>query len=860
MKYNEEGSIWRKWDLHLHSISTHMNNSYKSTTIEEFVKKIQDEELSAIGLTNYFNFTDDDYTLKSALEEVGITVFLNLEIRLSYQNKEDDCCDIHIIFDSIVKKTDIDNFLTQLKVNVEGTDILAKNLSSAGDFTQATVEFDKLIEVLEEESLGLRGKYMIGFLSRGKGNGRTSSNYEKIAKHSHFLIHSTDRVENIEEDRAFWFKNNKPLLQSSDAHSLNQIGTKYSWIKADLTFDGLKQILYEPYERIAIQERNPNDSKTERLIIDHVAYTNPDGGNEEIKLNSNLNSIIGSRGSGKSTLLKNIAKSIDPEEFSERDKKSPYDLTNFKVIWKDGQVNGGEVESSKSVFYIPQNYLSALAYDDGERSSERDTFLTQLLKKNERFANAIQSFDNFVSKNKIHIEELIQKLLNNRDIIRENTTLLKKQGSRVEIEQEKKQKQQQLKKYKVGEISESDIKKYSDAQNEISVIKKSINILEQDKDILNSLNESGANIFISDQEFNLLSQDRQKLIQQELKKRSKTNLKQLIDDELSNIDNQIKKFNKSLLDNEKVTKELGEQIKKSKALDDLTKEISSLDKSLDTIKGLTEQLHKAKKEEVNTIDLLVRAYDEFEKQQYITYETIKFDEKFSFLSVRIVAKYNTLDLKRFVEKYINTRDTSQTIKKEHDITGLFSDMPKKLAPDTVKKIIIGLLDNQIIPKVDVKEDASIVLSQLLKNRFEIDYLNSVKTKDGVTHFKDMTGGQKAIALLELIFRFDDENYPILIDQPEDDLDVSGVASDLVDFILAEKQDRQIIIVSHNASLVICADTENVIVSNMKIKSGKKLSFKYTTGSIENPDRRKDIVSVLEGGELALRKRMKKLFV
>ena len=860
MKYNEEGSIWRKWDLHLHSISTHMNNSYKSTTIEEFVKKIQDEELSAIGLTNYFNFTDDDYTLKSALEEVGITVFLNLEIRLSYQNKEDDCCDIHIIFDSIVKKTDIDNFLTQLKVNVEGIDILAKNLSSAGNFTQATVEFDKLIEVLEEESLGLREKYMIGFLSRGKGNGRTSSNYEKIAKHSHFLIHSTDRVENIEEDRAFWFKNNKPLLQSSDAHSLNQIGTKYSWIKADLTFDGLKQILYEPYERIAIQERNPNDSKTERLIIDHVAYTSPDGGNEEIKLNSNLNSIIGSRGSGKSTLLKNIAKSIDPEEFSERDKKSPYDLTNFKVIWKDGQVNGGEVESSKSVFYIPQNYLSALAYDDGERSSERDAFLTQLLKKNERFANAIQSFDNFVSKNKIHIEGLIQKLLNNRDIIRENTTLLKKQGSKVEIEQEKKQKQQQLKKYKVGEISESDIKKYSDSQTAISAIKKSINILEQDKNILNSLNESGANIFISDQEFSLLSPDRQKLIQQELKKRSKTNLKQLIDDELSNIDNQIKKFNKSLLDNEKVTKELGEQIKKSKALDDLTKEISSLDKSLDTIKGLTEQLDKAKKEEVDTIDLLVRAYDEFERQQYITYETIKFDEKFSFLSVRIVAKYNTLDLKRFVEKYINTRDTSQTIKKEHDITGLFSDMPKKLAPDTVKKIIIGLLDNQIIPKVDVKEDTSIVLSQLLKNRFEIDYLNSVKTKDGVTHFKDMTGGQKAIALLELIFRFDDENYPILIDQPEDDLDVSGVASDLVDFILAEKQDRQIIIVSHNASLVICADTENVIVSNMNIKSGKKLSFKYTTGSIENPDRRKDIVSVLEGGELALRKRMNKLFV
>ncbi|MDO4712473.1 MAG: hypothetical protein Q4B05_01020 [Candidatus Saccharibacteria bacterium] len=860
MSNSERGSVWRKWDLHIHSPATHMRNGYGSTTHDQFIKKLQEKELSAIGLTNYFNFTDDDFTLKSALEKAGIAVFLNLEIRLSYQNKEDDCCDLHIIFDPEVSRTDMEDFLTQLKVNVNGNEKLAKNLSSGHDFIKATVELDDLRKVLNEESLGLKNKYMIGFLSRGKGSGRTSSNYEKIAKHSHFLIHSSDKIANIEEDRAYWLGENKPLLQSSDAHDINQIGEKYSWIKADLAFDGLRQVLYEPDERIAIQERNPNDSKTERLMIDCVAYVNHDGSNEKIKLNSNLNSIIGSRGSGKSTLLKNIAKTIDPEEFSERDKKSPYDLANFEVTWKDGQVNGGRAESPKSIFYIPQNYLSALAYDDGERSDERDAFLTQLLKKNECFANAIQSFDSFVSKNKVHIEELIQKLLDNRDTIRENTSLLKKQGSKAEIEQEKEQKQQQLKKYKVGEISESDIKKYSASQTAISAIKKSINVLSQDKDILGSLHKSGANIFISDQEFSLLSQDRQELIQQELKKRSKASLRQLIHKELSAIDNQIKKLSKNLLDNEKISKELGEQIKKSKALDDLTKEISSLDKSLSAVKLLTEQLDKAKEEEVTTIDLLVKAYDEFENQQSIAYKTIKFDEKFSFLSVRIVARYNTLDLKRFVERYINTRDTSQAIKKESDIMNLFSDRPEKLGSNTVRKIITGLLNNQIIPKVDAKKDISIVLSQLLKNRFEIDYLNSVRTKDGITHFKDMTGGQKAIALLELIFRLDDEKYPILIDQPEDDLDVSGVANDLVDFILTEKKDRQIIIVSHNASLVICADTENVIVSNMKIESGNRLSFKYATGSIENLDRRKDIINVLEGGEPALRKRMEKLSI
>ncbi|TWP23190.1 hypothetical protein EUA66_01860 [TM7 phylum sp. oral taxon 349] len=859
MSNSERGSMWRKWDMHIHSLTTHMRNEYNSTTRDQFVKKLQEKELGAVGLTNYFNFTDDDFILKSDLEKAGIVVFLNLEIRLSYQNKEDDCCDLHIIFDPTVNKTDMENFLTQLKVNVDGNEKLAKNLSSNADFTKATVELDDLRKVLNEESLGLKNKYMIGFLSRGKGNGRTSSNYEKIARHSHFLIHSSDEVTNIEEDRNFWLGEDKPLLQSSDAHGIDQIGEKYSWIKSDLTFEGLKQILYEPKERVLIQERNPSDSKAERLIIDHISYTNPDGNKVTVKLNNGLNSIIGARGSGKSTLLKNIARTIDSDEFKARDRKYPYDLTDFEVSWKDGQVNGGKTESPKSIFYIPQNYLSALAYDDGERSGERDSFLTQLLKKNERFANAIQSFDSFVSKNRIRIEELIQKLLDNREVIRENTLLLKKLGSKVEIEQDKKKKKQELKKFKGTGISDDDIKNYSQAQSIVTTRKKSINTLTQDQEILSSISKSGANVYISDQEFNLLSLNRQELIQKELKRQSKESLKRLIDKELLSISEQIKTLEKEIADNEKVVKNLGEKIRKSKALDDLTKEIGSLDKSLDNIKSLSEQLSKVEAEQANTVNALVKAYEEFEKQQAIIYKTIKFDEKFSFLKVQIIARYNTSDLKSFVERYINTRDTDQSIKKEQDIAELIGGSPKKLSAQTVKKMIIGLIDGQIVPKVEAR-DISIVLAQLMKNRFEIDYLNSVKTKNGLTHFKDMTGGQKAIALLELIFRFDDEKYPILIDQPEDDLDVSGVANDLVDFILAEKQERQIIIVSHNASLVICSDTENIVVSDVKVIQSKKLAFNYRTGAIENLDRRKDIINVLEGGGPALRKRMKKLSI
>lgn len=84
-----------------------------------------------------------------------------------------------------------------------------------------------------------------------------------------------------------------------------------------------------------------------------------------------------------------------------------------------------------------------------------------------------------------------------------------------------------------------------------------------------------------------------------------------------------------------------------------------------------------------------------------------------------------------------------------------------------------------------------------------------------------------------------------IDQPEDDLDVGGVATDLVDFIKSEKRDRQIIIVSHNANIVVCADTEEVIISiNTKIGDAQ-YDFSYDNEAIKNPKVREDIIQILE---------------
>ena len=119
----QRGSEFRKWDLHIHSPYTVLNNQFDklsdgSPDVEKFIQKIRDEGISAVGLTNYFNFNDDDFKLKERLNKEGIATFLNLEVRLSNINKSDELFDYHVVFDSEVQDDIVKNLLGHLKANI----------------------------------------------------------------------------------------------------------------------------------------------------------------------------------------------------------------------------------------------------------------------------------------------------------------------------------------------------------------------------------------------------------------------------------------------------------------------------------------------------------------------------------------------------------------------------------------------------------------------------------------------------------------------------------------------------------------------------------------------------------------------
>ena len=89
------------------------------------------------------------------------------------------------------------------------------------------------------------------------------------------------------------------------------------------------------------------------------------------------------------------------------------------------------------------------------------------------------------------------------------------------------------------------------------------------------------------------------------------------------------------------------------------------------------------------------------------------------------------------------------------------------------------------------------LERLFSDWFYVHYI----VKSGNDTINNMSPGKKALVLLELIVNMDSSNCPLLIDQPEDDLDNRSVYNELVQYLRKKKHERQIIVVTHNANVL-----------------------------------------------------------
>lgn len=128
--------------------------------------------------------------------------------------------------------------------------------------------------------------------------------------------------------------------------------------------------------------------------------------------------------------------------------------------------------------------------------------------------------------------------------------------------------------------------------------------------------------------------------------------------------------------------------------------------------------------------------------------------------------------------------------------------------------------------------------------------------------EQLSPGTRGIVLLLLYLAIDrDDDRPLIIDQPEENLDPKSIFDELVVLFRRAKQRRQIIIVTHNANLVVNTDADQVIVAKCgPHRSGNLPEITYTSGGLENGDIRRLVCEILEGGEAAFRERARRLRV
>lgn len=133
--------------------------------------------------------------------------------------------------------------------------------------------------------------------------------------------------------------------------------------------------------------------------------------------------------------------------------------------------------------------------------------------------------------------------------------------------------------------------------------------------------------------------------------------------------------------------------------------------------------------------------------------------------------------------------------------------------------------------------------------------------DGVD-IRKLSPGTRGIVLLLLYLALDDaDDRPLIIDQPEENLDPKSVFDELVSLFVTAKSKRQVIMVTHNANLVINTDADQIIIASASTSaSGGLPSFTYTAGGLEDDEVRKTVCDILEGGEKAYRERARRLRV
>lgn len=914
-------------------------NPDDKTDFDKYVKNLfstaVEKGVCAIGITDYFSVDGyakirndylrqpekmerlfEDEKLRNRIMEIA--VFPNIELRLSNilairkgEECRDEFIDYHVIFSDEVDPAEIErNFLGTLKfqtadpaqtlllnkANVEafGKEITEQNGSHYGYYRtgleRLAIDSADIIEALRS-CASFSNKYIIALpvdeaLPNAQWNGRGYALRRAITRQAHIFFSSSEKTREWASGGRGWseeeFGAPRPCIVASDAHDFDRLFEpdcgKYCWIKADPTFEGLLQILCEPDDRVAIQKDRPN-SLDPHKSIESLRFGDQRFQDEPVVFSDSLTCIIGGRSTGKSMLLRNLAWAIAPEYAAKQERRCGSNMFEpaggIEVTWRDHVPS-----EQRKIIYLPQTFLNRTV-DNPESEDGTSGLIGEILMQDDAVSKSFRILESERNRIRTQTNTCIEDYFRTkRDFDGLRQAIVENGGCKLfetaiqELENES------------SELAESasatkeELEKYRCLTEQKTQIEAKIAELESDSSAITSatlpmLPEpqfQGMNLSLA--------------------------LSPSTADALRNIMDSLGTALSGLWENEArhLVGDLSARRKK------LTEELESIESSLCTLKPKVEQsvqlskimtrlsderrhlLEAREREEglqklQSELDRLRRIILSSRSQYLDAYSaycksiedlTGSFSSSLSFSAE---PAWRLSDFTGGVLNNLNSRRFSQFGRVHgHDLSDLScGDYSDKLLSDIWFSLESTVNDSTALQlKSGVSEEDFV--RGLFSDWYNVHY---IVTSDG-DQLAHMSPGKKGLVLLELIIELERGSCPILIDQPEDDLDNRSVYSELRKFIRDSKKRRQIIVVTHNANIVLGADAEEVIVANQDGAEARNNSkkFEYRSGSIENnvASKPNDTVSepylsrysiqnhicrTLEGGREALEQRRKK---
>lgn len=880
-------------DLHVHTPSWHdfklpagartNDEDWKKNFAKKYIEKANSKRVTIIGITEHNDVSWVDY-IREAAEGTDIKIFPGFEI--TTQSGADG---IHILclFNPDTAKETIDGLLSNLGL------LPGQRFHPDRSPNAVTKDMKEIIEEVKRQGgicIAAHASSDNGLLKKTEGQIRINlfTNPDLLAVE---IPAGRDDLGNFEKkaisNELDNYKRKFPIacINSSDAKSIEEIGNKKTFIKiSSFTVEGLREAFLDWRSRVRLIKELPQQPPQFSKIL----AARWEGGfinGISVHFNDNLNCIIGGKGTGKSTVIETLRFCFGeiPKAFKIEEQYNEI----LKEVFRSGSRISVLIETHHP---MPRRYIVERTYpelpvvkeEDGAPSSDlkpKDIFNIEVygqkeiyeISKDRQFQFAL--LDRFVrdklDSSKEGEKNILRKLEENKSDLLRLQRAISSAEEQINILPSLEEK---IKTYKTMGI-EDRLKEKRQYSKEEQLLQRGLDKLQQFSDHLKHFKEAidlDASFLlqarISELPNNRLLQEAGKIIE---------NLSKSINDNIEGMQRVLKdaiekyqgdtgilpkwqKLNKD--QNERYAQILRGLQEKFKTVD--PNELIRLEQKVEQLKLIKQEKEKYdaqyKELEKDRSNLLVELQENRSRQYRIRQDVMNnLNNKLDGI-LRIRLEYQG-EKQEFVKRLrqlksgVREEQINRIIEPSSFSVLEFTKAIRNGVNSLTEKYGMAPASAQALCKSISQEDLyNLEIFEIL-TKATIELNLGSKEVPNFRNIEHLSIGQKCTALLTLILL--ENPYPLVIDQPEDDLDNTFIVNDIVNRLRQEKEHRQFIISTHNANIPVLGDAE--LILPLEATANQATIAEGSYGSIDDEPVKEIVKKTLEGGREAFEIRKEK---